>query len=31
MERRLFQQVGGRYRFLHRELLDFFASDGAMF
>ena len=26
VERRLLQRVGGRYRFLHRELLDHFAS-----
>jgi hypothetical protein len=25
-ERRLLQQIGGRYRFIHRELLDHFAS-----
>ena len=30
VERRLLQRVGGRYRFLHRELLDFFARDRAM-
>lgn len=27
-ERRLLQPVGGRYRFLHKELLDHFAQDG---
>jgi hypothetical protein len=27
-ERRLLQRVGGRYRFLHRELLDHFAQSG---
>ena len=27
-ERRLLQRVGGRYRFLHKELLDHFAQDG---
>ncbi|MEB3212938.1 MAG: hypothetical protein VKL39_16410, partial [Leptolyngbyaceae bacterium] len=27
VERRLLQRVGGRYRFLHRELLDYFASN----
>ncbi|MBD1871085.1 hypothetical protein H6F95_28025 [Cyanobacteria bacterium FACHB-471] len=26
VERRLLQRVGGRYRFLHRELLDYFAQ-----
>jgi hypothetical protein len=26
VERRLLQRVGGRYRFLHRELLDHFAN-----
>lgn len=26
VERRLLQRVGGRYRFLHRELLDHFAG-----
>ena len=26
VERRLLQRVGGRYRFLHRELLDHFAT-----
>jgi DNA polymerase III delta prime subunit len=26
VERRLLQRVGGRYRFLHRELLDYFAG-----
>jgi hypothetical protein len=26
VERKLLQRVGGRYRFLHRELLDYFAS-----
>jgi membrane protein CcdC involved in cytochrome C biogenesis len=25
-ERRLLQQIGGRYRFIHRELLDHFAA-----
>ena len=25
-ERRLLQQIGGRYRFIHRELLDHFAG-----
>ncbi|MCY7392411.1 MAG: hypothetical protein LH647_13295 [Leptolyngbyaceae cyanobacterium CAN_BIN12] len=27
-ERRLLQRVGGRYRFLHRELLEYFAEKG---
>ncbi|OCQ94784.1 NTPase (NACHT family) [Nostoc sp. MBR 210] len=29
VERRLLLRVGGRYRFLHRELLDHFANSGA--
>jgi hypothetical protein len=30
VERRLLQRVGGRYRFLHRELLDHFAQRGTL-